>query len=64
MEYGSLTSLGDLRNHWGSAYLIHCYGLGNWVAQRRDDHSVLRAESPEELRTMIRADYTKRPVPR
>jgi len=33
-----------------------------WLAQRRDDRSVLRAESARELLAKIRADYRDRPV--
>ena len=28
--------LEDLRWHWGEAYVIECFGLGRWLAQRRD----------------------------
>jgi hypothetical protein len=54
----------DLRWHWGDAYLIHCFGPGQWVAQRRDSHATMSAEGPEELRTLIVADYTAHPVSR
>ena len=35
-----------------------------WVATRRDTHDALTAESADELREKIRADYHARPVPR
>jgi hypothetical protein len=38
--------------------------LGRWIAQRRDTPETLRAESAVELLEKIRADYTRRPVPR
>ncbi len=59
------TDLADLRHHWGSAYLIHYFGTaGKWVAQRRDSHATMSADSPEELREKIRADYARQPVGR
>lgn len=57
------TPLAVLKWHWGSAYDIWHFGT-RWIAQRRDDRSTLRADSPEELRNLIIADYTARPVPR
>ncbi len=56
--------LDDLRWHWDSAYLIECFGLGRWVAQRRDSHATIGAEGPDELRDLIAADYAAHPVPR
>ena len=56
--------LDDLRWHWGDAYLIHCFGLGTWVAQRRDSHATIGAEGPDELRDKIAADYRAHPVSR
>jgi hypothetical protein len=38
--------------------------LGKWTAERQDTHETLRADSAEELRDKIVADYTARPVPR
>jgi hypothetical protein len=35
-----------------------------WLAQRRDDRSVLRAESVAELLTLVRDDYAAHPVSR
>ena len=57
-------ALADLRWHWSSAYVIECYGLGSWVAQRRDGKGTIRADDPELLRDMIAADYGSYPVPR
>ncbi len=56
--------LADLRFHWGDAYLVECFGLGRWVAQRRDSHATIGAEGPDELRDKIAADYRAHPVPR
>jgi len=56
--------LEDLRWHWGEAYMIECYGLGVWVAQRRDGRGTLRADSAVLLHDMIAADYGERPVSR
>ena len=54
--------LADLRWHWGDAYEI------NWAsvfrAVRRDNGLVLTNVSAKELRTLIRSDYTRRPIPR
>jgi hypothetical protein len=54
--------LGDLRWHWGDAYEITWAGA--FVAVRRDNGLVLQTESADELRALIRSDYTRRPVPR
>jgi hypothetical protein len=51
-----------LQWHWGSAYVIEL--TDGWKATRRDDGSEFTAESAEELRDAILADYTGRPVPR
>jgi len=56
--------LDDLRWHWGESHVIECFGLGRWVAQRRDSHGTMSAEGPEELRDKIAADYVAHPVPR
>ena len=45
--------LDELRWHWDSAYLICCFGLGRWVAQRGDSHATIGAEGPDELRDLI-----------
>lgn len=63
-EAGMEAALEELRHHWGSAYVIGHPEPDVWVAQRRDDRVVLRADTPEELRDRIIADYTARPVPR
>jgi len=64
MECDWAADLDELRWHWGSAYVIECFGLGSWVAQRRDGKGTVRADSPELLREMIVADYAARPIPR
>ena len=56
-------ALRDLDYHWGEAYDIAVTRIG-WLAQRLDDGRGLRAGSPGELRALIIADYTARPVPR
>lgn len=56
--------LDELRWHWGDAYLIHFFEPGTWVAQRRDSHETMSADSPVALRGKITADYTARPVSR
>jgi hypothetical protein len=61
-------TLGDLRWHWGSAYVIF-HSLRCWKAIRRDDTSgdmtrTLKANEPAELAALIRADYAACPVPR
>ena len=59
-----MAPLDELRWHWGSAYLISFFEPDTWVAQRRDDRSVLRSDSPADLREKIVADYTAHPVSR
>ncbi len=61
--YEILTPLGDLRWHWGGAYVI-TGTLGCWRARRRDDGRVLTADDPEKLHAAIVEDYTAKPVPR
>jgi hypothetical protein len=56
-------ALADLRHHWGEAYEIS-YRLGQYRAARRDDGSVVRADTAGELLELVRADYAARPVPR
>jgi hypothetical protein len=56
--------LAELRWHWGSAYLISHPRRAVWLAQRRDDRTVLRAGSAGELLDRIRADYAAHPVSR
>lgn len=55
---------GNLRFHWGSAYIITRPGPDIWLAQRRDDYRTLRAADPDTLLSLIRDDYARRPVPR
>jgi hypothetical protein len=55
--------LDDLRYHWGEAYLIDYLG-GRFVAQRRDSHATMSADSPAELLELIREDYRQHPVSR
>ena len=57
------SELDSLRFHWGAAYEIG-YRLGQYRAVRRDDGSVVRADSADELLAAIREDYAVRPVPR
>jgi hypothetical protein len=56
--------LTELRHHWASAYLITRPEPDVWLAQRRDDRTVLRAGSAGELLEKIRTDYRDRPVSR
>ena len=62
-DYVIMTPLGDLRWHWGGAYIISGI-IGAWRAERRDDGRTLTADDPEKLRRAIIADYTAKPVPR
>jgi hypothetical protein len=62
---GYVSDLGDLKWHWSGAYNIAYFARpGLWLAQRRDTHETVKAEDPEELRDLIRADYFRRPVRR
>jgi hypothetical protein len=56
-------ALDALRHHWGDAYEIS-YRLGQYRAARRDDGSVVRADSEDGLFAAINEDYAARPVPR
>ena len=56
--------LDDLRWHWGEAYIFMNPRPDLWLAERRDDRSTLRADSPESLLDKIRADYLAHPVSR
>ena len=38
--------------------------LAGWVARRRDNGRLLTADSPDQLRELIVADYAAQPVPR
>ncbi len=57
-------SLDDLRWHWGDAYLIQFFEPDRWVAQRRDSHATMSADSPDGLLEKIREDYRRHPVSR
>ena len=54
--------LKDLRWHWGRAYEISWDG--QFRASRRDDLTELAASSAQDLRQLLRDDYTARPVRR
>jgi hypothetical protein len=57
--------LDDLRWHYGDAYLIdYLPGPGRWIAQRRDSHQTISADSAGGLLDLIRADYAERRVSR
>jgi len=57
--------LDDLRWHYGEAYLIHYLSEPDrWVAQRRDSHATMSAESADGLLDRIREDYRVHPVSR
>ena len=56
--------LAELKHHYGSAYLISHPEPDVWLAQRRDDRTVLRAESAAGLLEKIRDDYAAHPVSR
>jgi hypothetical protein len=58
------SQLDDLVHHWGDAYVIDRVSAGLWLAQRRDNREMLRAESAEELHDLIVADYGAKPVAR
>jgi hypothetical protein len=49
--------------HYGQAYRINMR-RGRYEAERRDDGSLVRADSAEEMLNELRADYAARPVPR
>jgi hypothetical protein len=55
--------LAYLCHHYGEAYEINMR-RGRYEARRRDDGSVLAANSPDALLDLIRADYAERPVSR
>jgi len=64
MQVDDDRDLDDLIWHWGDAYVIGHLGPDLWLAQRRDDRKVLRADDPVKLLELIRADYAERPVSR
>jgi len=51
--------LADLRWHWDLAYEIDLSG-GTWIARFLGGESSLEADSADELRGLIRADYASR----
>ena len=55
--------LDELRWHWDEAYLIDLIG-SRWIAQRRDSHATISADSPVSLLDLIRVDYARHPVSR
>ena len=55
--------LAYLCHHYGEAYEINMR-RGRYEARRRDDGTVLTADSADALLDLIRADYASRPVPR
>ncbi len=57
------TELSDLRWHWGDAYEIS-EAIGVWRAVRRDNLVTLVASGAGELRDLMVADYSRRPVAR
>lgn len=61
---GDTGELDELRHHWGSAYDIR-FGVGGWIAQRRDGKGEpLTDLLPAGVREKIAADYYADPVPR
>jgi hypothetical protein len=64
---GRVRELAQLREHWGSAYVINVATADDrerWTAERRDDHQILTKPTPGELLTAVRVDYGDCPVPR
>jgi hypothetical protein len=55
--------LAYLCHHYGEAYEVNIR-RGRYEARRRDDGTVLTADSAEDLLDLIRADYAERPVSR
>src|SRR5439155_1189426 len=55
--------LAYLIHHYGEAYKINIR-RGRYEARRRDDGTMLTADSPDALLHLIRADYADRPVSR
>jgi hypothetical protein len=56
--------LADLKEHWGSAYMIWRTHDAGWrAAYRADVQSGLSADTAEDLRLLIRADYDRRTLP-
>ncbi len=56
-------NLAYLCHHYGEAYEVN-RRRGWYEARRRDDGTMLTADSADALLDLIRADYAERPVPR
>ena len=56
-------NLAYLCHHYGEAYEVNMR-RGRYEARRRDDGTVLTADSADALLDLIRADYAARPVSR
>ena len=56
-------NLAYLCHHYGEAYEVNMR-RGRYEARRRDDATVLTADSADALLVLIRADYAERPVSR
>jgi hypothetical protein len=56
-------NLAYLIHHYGEAYEINMR-RGRYEARRRDDGTVLTADTAGALLDLIRADYAERPVSR
>ena len=56
-------NLAYLVHHWSDAYEINMR-RGRYEARRRDDGTMLTADSADALLDLIRADYAERPVSR
>ena len=56
-------NLAYLCHHYGEAYEINMR-RGLYEARRRDDGTMLTADSGDALLGLIREDYAARPVPR
>jgi hypothetical protein len=54
-------ALDDLDYHWGEVYDL-AVTPGGWIARRLDNNRSFMAETPDELRALIRADYAAEPV--
>jgi hypothetical protein len=55
--------LAYLIHHWSDAYEVNMR-RGRYQARRRDDGTMITADSADELLTAIRFDYAAKPVPR
>jgi hypothetical protein len=59
MDRSEASELADLQMHWDEAYVIGLDG-DIWWARFRGPADELRAHSGQDLRELIRADYTRR----